>query len=1206
MMNNQSNLPPLSGDLFRVGIPTSKTLSDADSKYTSFQITIQSPFASWVVHRRFKQFFALNTQMQTQLAAKGVACPAFPKKKLIGLFQQAFIEERRDALETYLQQLLKLPQPMSYSPLVEFLQDSGNLSLQLQMLLMKGQLRDYQAQVANLHGRLQQVVEEARISSHAMDAMERRMKSLEKLSSGNGVGVPNTTDMSSSSPHLGLASSPTLGETSLTASLGLGGGGVTGVSQNRRTFSGDIIGNLDDGTGGKANEIGSLSSFLPPAHPVMVGRDDILSSSRGRIGSSGDWTDGLEPVLSSRFSPTPGYFIKQVLGVDKDAAGSERPHLESLESVDPLLLGRGNLRSCNESEDFPFNTAVNSNEDNESSLALGDLIVSDGGDDRDSMHTSDTCVTSRGISGEEIIPAILLNFSSEASMWDRLADEIVTMVQPQESQILYRLSASRYVTKHTRKILGAQVYDIGMQGLRCFLPDDPIRLSVFLSRSAEAGWYVRLNEQMCRLSGSPTMLDETDVSGGGDHSLSNVSFVSSSETSGHKLQCIVDSVLGVEVVANVRLEMCLMAFLEDFDRLLGRDHLFKRSLLLIRAWWIYETKLPSPSGISDSALCVMVLSVLNRFHSKVFHPFHALCFFLAEFSTLNFSSHIVTIDGPVPQESYMASSSCSSRKNSATTLISMDYLNRYRKLTLAIDEDESSTMELLSETIGDDSMSDAVFVSNRIMSKSSQVHTVCAFAPKPIMIAHPLLPGMIFDSPVQQMQRKVSLIVDELRTGAQRLLPILRASFPSIEQTGGVMSSHEMVEGFFKNITNRFGRGWRPDVNPTSSVMYTARTESRASRNSHSSQDHRRLSTDSTSPMASIDTAQSSEDFASVKGDLFWISLDKVWERIRYCNLLLESQITESALRTLSRQVLDEKGSLPVGEIGKMLQEACLGIPNMSVVIKERFGGLKKFLEHFPDDFVLARDHPFNPSVYLQDSLSADELGMIMRGEPLVRSSPWSGQKQKRAGSRGQYGSTRHGTGGGALNLRKKNTSPGPGLQQSPSEMHYSGHSGGVPLGQSRTFSSEAPSLRTSIGSSSIGSTGGQAQGRGGSHRYSLPGPGGGGGHRESGPPKHSTGTVLRSNSSSGLGNLSNDNSYPLHHTSLDFGDAQSRSNLAFLSLHAPSSDRGAAGGDHSLFSNSSVFGRMGMPDPTAREFVPTAGGVIRRGSVGDNMPGFN
>ena len=149
--------------------------------------------------------------------------------------------------------------------------------------------------------------------------------------------------------------------------------------------------------------------------------------------------------------------------------------------------------------------------------------------------------------------------------------------------------------------------------------------------------------------------------------------------------------------------------------------------------------------------------------------------------------------------------------------------------------------------------------------------------------------------------------------------------------------------------------------------------------------------------------------------------LSEFREKIEYCCLLLESEVTESALRTLSIEILSDKGPLPVrhyttpnhhttapphhhtttppndhakqpphdhtrpphdptttppphhhttphhqvGEIGKLLQEITAN-SSLSTILKDKFGGLKKFLEWFADDFMVSSDHPFNPHVYLK------------------------------------------------------------------------------------------------------------------------------------------------------------------------------------------------------------------------------------------------
>lgn len=94
---------------------------------------------------------------------------------------------------------------------------------------------------------------------------------------------------------------------------------------------------------------------------------------------------------------------------------------------------------------------------------------------------------------------------------------------------------------------------------------------------------------------------------------------------------------------------------------------------------------------------------------------------------------------------------------------------------------------------------------------------------------------------------------------------------------------------------------------------------------------------------------------------------------------MLESSLSELALLSLSMEILAMKGPLPVGEIGKLLAETT-SIANLSQKLKEIFGGLKKFLERFPNKFVISNDHPFNPNVLLRDSLSAEHLDLIDRG----------------------------------------------------------------------------------------------------------------------------------------------------------------------------------------------------------------------------------
>jgi len=97
-------------------------------------------------------------------------------------------------------------------------------------------------------------------------------------------------------------------------------------------------------------------------------------------------------------------------------------------------------------------------------------------------------------------------------------------------------------------------------------------------------------------------------------------------------------------------------------------------------------------------------------------------------------------------------------------------------------------------------------------------------------------------------------------------------------------------------------------------------------------------------------------------------------------NVIIEfAEIDPNTLVNIADQILLEKGPLPVGEVGKMLQEAT-GNLQLSQMLKEKHNGLKKFLEKYSDKFIMSNDHPFNPHVYLRRCFSAEEQRLIENG----------------------------------------------------------------------------------------------------------------------------------------------------------------------------------------------------------------------------------
>ena len=127
---------------------------------------------------------------------------------------------------------------------------------------------------------------------------------------------------------------------------------------------------------------------------------------------------------------------------------------------------------------------------------------------------------------------------------------------------------------------------------------------------------------------------------------------------------------------------------------------------------------------------------------------------------------------------------------------------------------------------------------------------------------------------------------------------------------------------------------------------------------------------------------------------------------VEYALLLLRSEVTVPALLTLTKQILNDHCCLPVGEIGKLLQEATSN-SGLSSTLKERFGGLKRFIEGYPDIFLVSTDHRFNPLVYLCSALTAEQALIIKQGG--------GGGGGEGDGGGGEGGTTRTGSGTGGM-----------------------------------------------------------------------------------------------------------------------------------------------------------------------------------------------
>ncbi|GFY83823.1 PAP/OAS1 substrate-binding domain superfamily [Actinidia rufa] len=115
------------------------------------------------------------------------------------------------------------------------------------------------------------------------------------------------------------------------------------------------------------------------------------------------------------------------------------------------------------------------------------------------------------------------------------------------------------------------------------------------------------------------------------------------------VKCIVQNIV-VDISFNQLGGLCTLCFLEQVDRHIGKNHLFKRSIILIKVWCYYESRiLGAHHGlISTYALEALVLYIFHLFHSTLNGPFAVLYRFLDYFSTFDWDNYCISLTGPVP------------------------------------------------------------------------------------------------------------------------------------------------------------------------------------------------------------------------------------------------------------------------------------------------------------------------------------------------------------------------------------------------------------------------------------------------------------------------------------------------------------------------------------------------------------------------------
>jgi hypothetical protein len=446
----------------------------------------------------------------------------------------------------------------------------------------------------------------------------------------------------------------------------------------------------------------------------------------------------------------------------------------------------------------------------------------------------------------DVLKAIIpLQEFFQSSALSRLTNTILNFLTPTVEQLKQRFQVEKYIAKLVRKSLGAQVYQMGLYSIRSFLPDDPVTLSIYLCRGLENSWYLRLNEKLCRMSSSIHAQreagDSPEDSGANanpsdtqdlvhhpppTHIIKNVSFME--EHCEHRLQCAIGNYT-VDIRATQKIDLCFAAFIEEFDRAVGRDHFFKKSLILIRAWWTLEaaahceTALPT---LSTSAICVMVCAIFNRFQREIYHPVHSLILFLTEYATFDWTNCGLTVYGPIARSLFDSSDPLTHDRClelHPESLISRELIGKYEEFL-----QQSGTPR--TETEGRNSSTERSLLNELFFSLEGNPPTESksiaprerypGFIPSDCMhIFHPLCLDVNI-IPASDSEHYPSVMATVLRKGRDSILPIL-ALAAEVENSSAELFKFSQLETtfetFFHETYSKYSHSYQPDLHKTMS-----------------------------------------------------------------------------------------------------------------------------------------------------------------------------------------------------------------------------------------------------------------------------------------------------------------------------------------------------------------------------------------------------
>ena len=250
------------------------------------------------------------------------------------------------------------------------------------------------------------------------------------------------------------------------------------------------------------------------------------------------------------------------------------------------------------------------------------------------------------------IPTLPPSLSSSLSTH---LSSLLSHLAPTRQSEQRRISTLSYLKALVRKSLGAQCYPLASHALKTYLDGEEMTVSAFFSRAHESSWLQRVVNALCQeayAGGGVAGGDEKDTAVptvSAQYLIQSVTVLFATSKQHAVVRCTIGGV-GVSMYGNNVIALASLALFEHVDTLVGQSHLFKRSILLFKAWAMARNIYGGTNQdevTSGLFLRTLMLFTFNRFHSEIRTPLDALCQLLRFCYGFDWDSHALTVYGAV-------------------------------------------------------------------------------------------------------------------------------------------------------------------------------------------------------------------------------------------------------------------------------------------------------------------------------------------------------------------------------------------------------------------------------------------------------------------------------------------------------------------------------------------------------------------------------